>query len=160
MLRGGVAKLYWLTTYRALASPSINPFSASTPIVGAFDGIHPALEITNVFPGGIGEPTGAARGALTNVGKALSGGVGGQKNPYSWQWNFGMQRELPANSLVTVSYLGSIGRRLACPFFYCGSGVGEDVLQRLGPALLDAVPNPYLWDRRSEWNLGHNRAPV
>ena len=143
VLRGGVAKLYWLTTYRALASPSINPFEASTPIVGTSDGIHPALDITNVFPGGIAEPVGAARGVLTNVGKALSGGVGGQKNPYSWQWNFGIQRELPSNSLVTVAYLGSIGRRLACPFFDCGSGVGEDVLQRLGPALLDAVPNPF-----------------
>ena len=143
VLRGGVGKLYWMTTYRALASRGANPFAATTPIVGTFDGVHPALEITNVFPNGIAEPTGATRGLLHNIGKAQGSGVGGQKNPYSWQWNFSIQRELPSNSLVTVAYLGSIGRRLPCAFFFCGSGVGEDVLERLGPALLESVPNPF-----------------
>ena len=143
VIRGGVAKLYWLTTYRALFSPSTNPFSAKTAVIGTVDGINPNVEITNIFPNGIAEPVGAARGPLTDVGGSLSGGTGGQKNPYSWQWNFGFQREMPANSLLTVSYLGTRGRRLPCPFFFCGSGVGQDVLQQYGSSLLDEVPNPF-----------------
>lgn len=143
VLRGGFAKLYWLTTYRALFSPSTNPFSAKTPVVGTVDGINPAVTIDNWFPNGIAAPVGKARGPMTDVGGALSGGVGGQKNPYSWQWNFGIQRELPGNALITVSYLGSMARRLPCPFFFCGAGVGEDVLKQLGPRLLESVPNPF-----------------
>jgi hypothetical protein len=143
VIRGGVAKLYWLTTYRALFSPSTNPFSAKTAVIGTVDGINPNVEITNIFPNGIAEPVGAARGPLTDVGGSLSGGTGGQKNPYSWQWNFGFQREMPANSLLTVSYLGTMGRRLPCPFFFCGSGVGQDVLSQYGSSLLDEVPNPF-----------------
>jgi hypothetical protein len=34
------------------------------------------------------------------------------KIPYSYQWNFGMQRELPGNMLLDVSYVGRRGKRL------------------------------------------------
>jgi hypothetical protein len=143
VLRGGVAKLYWMTTYRALFSPSTNPFSARTDITGTIDGINPILDISNPFPGGINEPVGAANDLLTDVGKNLSGGVGGQKNPYSWQWNFGIQRELPANSLITISYVGSFARRLPCPFFMCSMQLGEETLRSQGARLVETVPNPF-----------------
>lgn len=34
------------------------------------------------------------------------------KNPYSDQWNFGVQEALPSNSTLTVNYVGSRGHRL------------------------------------------------
>jgi len=34
------------------------------------------------------------------------------KNPYSDQWNFGVQQALPSNTTVTVNYVGSRGHRL------------------------------------------------
>ena len=34
------------------------------------------------------------------------------KTPYMDQWNFGIQRELPANAVLDVNYVGSVGRRL------------------------------------------------
>ncbi len=34
------------------------------------------------------------------------------KNPYSQNWNFGVQRELPGNVLLEVNYVGSKGTRL------------------------------------------------
>lgn len=142
VIRGGLAKLYWLTTYRQLFSPSTNPFSASTPINASDDGINPSISISNPFPSGLSAPVGKARGMLTDVGGGLSGGPGGQMNPYSWQWNFGIQRELPGNGLITIAYMGSMARRLPCPFFFCGAGLGESALSQ-GDALLESVSNPF-----------------
>lgn len=34
------------------------------------------------------------------------------QNPYSWQWNFGIQRQLSPNTLLTANYVGSASSRL------------------------------------------------
>lgn len=34
------------------------------------------------------------------------------KNPYSWQWNFGVQQALSSNTTLTVNYVGSTSHRL------------------------------------------------
>lgn len=34
------------------------------------------------------------------------------QNPYSWQWNFGIQRQLTPNTLLTANYVGSVSSRL------------------------------------------------
>ena len=36
----------------------------------------------------------------------------GFKTPYMDQWNFGIQRELPSNTVLDVNYVGSVGRHL------------------------------------------------
>ena len=40
------------------------------------------------------------------------------KNPYSMQWNFGVQHEWSESQLVTVNYVGSGSRRLDVGSFY------------------------------------------
>jgi hypothetical protein len=40
------------------------------------------------------------------------------KNPYSMQWNFGVQRDLNASTTVTVNYVGSGSRRLNVGGYY------------------------------------------
>ncbi len=40
------------------------------------------------------------------------------KDSYSMQWNFGIQQEFPANTLVTVNYVGSGNRRTSTGSFY------------------------------------------
>lgn len=62
--------------------------------------------------------------------------------PYSFQYNFGFEYALPGNSLISVSYGHSQGRRLQCPFFFCGDQLSKETLAQ-GPTLLNTVPNPF-----------------
>jgi hypothetical protein len=63
--------------------------------------------------------------------------------PYTLQWNFNVQRELPGgNSLVEVSYLGSRGVHLPNGGGYQMNQLAPQRLS-LGPRLLDKVPNPF-----------------
>jgi hypothetical protein len=60
---------------------------------------------------------------------------------YAQQWNVSIQRELTANTAVEVSYLGSKITNIGIPDSNINQLTEEQL--RLGPALLERVPNPY-----------------
>lgn len=111
VLRGGFGVFYTPGLVRLFNAG--NPgFSVSTPFVASIDGVNPVGSLTNPFPGGLQPLAGSSLGAATLVGT----GVGALKYdtplPYSLQWNFGIQRELPANMALSLSYAGNKGVRL------------------------------------------------
>src|SRR5262249_33366058 len=79
-------------------------------------------------------------GAATMVGQAVSFIQRDGPNPYSVQWNFDIQRELPAGVVFDVAYVGNRGVRLE------GSRTWDqlpDSALALGSQLLTQVPNPF-----------------
>lgn len=77
------------------------------------DGATPAARLSNPFPGGILEPFGLNPSPLAFVGlynNAIS--VRTSTVPYQQTWTFGVQRDLPAQSLLTIYYVGTKGTHL------------------------------------------------
>jgi hypothetical protein len=102
--------------------------------------------IVNPFPNGLSQPTGSADGILTGAGGTVEFIDQFRKSAYVHQYSIDFQRELPGRLVAGIGYIGATSRHL-------GLGGNNDAslninqldprFQSLGPALLDAVPNPF-----------------
>ena len=72
------------------------------------------------------------------------------KNSYSMQWNFGIQQEVAANSVLSVNYVGSGNRRNP-------SGVYYNTAQVPGPGN-PKDRRPFPWIRPTFWEQGEGRS--
>jgi hypothetical protein len=124
-----------------------NPgFTVSTPFVATIDSVTPVGNLTNPFPGGLQPLSGSSQGAATLVGTGVSALYHDTPLPYSIQWNFGIQRELPGSVAINVSYAGNRGVKLPVnaalnalnPVFYGQPGDLNRVAQLNG-----VVDNPF-----------------
>ena len=115
-------------------------FAASTQWTSTVDGVTPASYLSNPFPRGLQQAPGSSQGLLTLLGQTINTMDRGRVTPYSEQWNFGIQRTLPGNLLVDVSYAGSHGLHLFGPLNYDQLPT-QDLA--LGSALRTLVPNPF-----------------
>jgi hypothetical protein len=100
------------------------------------DNIAPAFVLANgltVTPVGVTPAAGLGQGVFTVDGTLGSG--------YAQQWNVSVQRELTANTVVEVSYLGSKITNIGIPDSNVNQLTEEQL--RLGPTLLTRVPNPF-----------------
>lgn len=104
VLRGGVgrsvAPLNWL--FGGNMGFAQATFSQTTT-----PGFQPLDTLSNPFPGGLIQPSGASLGLATNVGDGVQFTSPKWRNPYVWQYSLGFQYELTQSSLVDVSYVGS-----------------------------------------------------
>jgi hypothetical protein len=102
-------------------------FSQNTSMVASIDsGQHFIANLTNPFPNGFTPPLGAAGGANTNMGQSITAFNQFLKNPYMERWQLAVQRELPRDSVLEISYVGN-------------RGVRQQVSKNL-----DALPDQYL----------------
>jgi len=100
------------------------------------DNIAPAFRLANgptVAPVGVTPTAGLGQGVFT-VDRTLGSG-------YAQQWNVSAQRELTANTVIEVSYLGSKITNIGVPDSNVNQLTEEQL--RLGATLLERVPNPY-----------------
>ncbi len=115
VIRGGYG-IYWdsFTFSPLAASRSAPPLNYTFTLGGAqitgansFDnllnGTAPILAQERAQVGGFGQLTNF--GSLTTVDPHLP-------NPYVQQWNFGIEQQLPANSVFTLAYVGTKGTQL------------------------------------------------
>ncbi|HWQ55449.1 MAG TPA: TonB-dependent receptor [Bryobacteraceae bacterium] len=110
VLRAGYGIFYGATTQ---LSELKQGFSQSTPFLASLnEGLNPENRLTNPFPDGILEPQGAALGLMTYVGQSASFVDLDRQNPAAHQFQFGIQRELPAGVLVEATYAGNITHAL------------------------------------------------
>ncbi len=100
--------------------------------------------LQNPFPFGFILPQGPAGGPLTQVGNSIDQSFfSSYRNPYSMQWNFNIQRELPGGITAEVAYLGNRG------LFLVDGDPGQPFDQvspayaSLGNGLLNQVANPF-----------------
>ena len=112
VLRGGFGMFY--SSMGILTSSSIQTgFSQSTPIQPSLDsGLSFIATTANPFPNGLQPLLGAAGGLMTNIGQNISFFPEERKHPYTQKWSFGIQRQLPAQYLIDVSYVGSKSVRI------------------------------------------------
>ncbi|MFB3904504.1 MAG: carboxypeptidase regulatory-like domain-containing protein [Acidobacteriota bacterium] len=88
-------------------SPS---FGAITNYVGSSNKDRtplPGVNLSNPFPAGVNKPTGNSEGLMTQIGGQVRFADPNRVLPYTEQWQFGIQRELPWQSMIEVSYAGN-----------------------------------------------------
>ncbi|MBI4889198.1 MAG: TonB-dependent receptor [Acidobacteria bacterium] len=118
----------------------VSGFLTNTQVVTSLDGVTPKDYLRNPYPNGLLKASGSSQGAATLLGQAIAFTDRGNYSPYSVQWNFNIQRELPWRVLFDIGYAGSRG-----------VGFSQDrQLNQLpsaalaqGDALRQQVPNPF-----------------
>lgn len=112
VIRGGYG-LYYLGQS---ATGSNNGYSQRTNAVVSTDNLTPAVNLQNAFalqPGGqLLAAVGNSQGTSSFLGQALAANYLNRPLPYSHQFSFDIQRELPGGILVEAAYVGNITRKL------------------------------------------------
>jgi len=146
VMRGG----YGLSFLGQSANGSDAGFSRRTPLIATTDNVNPAVTLSDPFPlslypQGLLQPIGNSLGLATNLGQGVGAQFLDRPLPYSQQFSFGLQRELPFGFVVDASYSGNITGKL--PVGLALNYIPDAELQRLPVAQRAAffnaqVPNP------------------
>ncbi|MFN7934876.1 MAG: TonB-dependent receptor [Bryobacteraceae bacterium] len=108
IFRGGFGVFYTPGLVRLFNAG--NPgFTVTTPFVATIDSVTPVGNFVNPFPTGLQPLAGSSQGASTLVGTSIAALKYDTPLPYSMQWNFGIQRELPGATGLSVTYAGNKG---------------------------------------------------
>ena len=145
VMRGGFGKLFMISPLTPTVETPNGTLTTLTVTPGTIDGIRPFTTIDRPYPDGFSPIIRDTQGLNSLLGRdVVRIGPRGGKTPYQWQWNFGFQYQLPGDSLISLTYAGSRGRRLQCAFFnVCGDQLTGEDLQRAGGRVLESVPNPF-----------------
>ena len=142
VIRGG-AGLFYGTNWGFGAQGSqfgISGFTAATSLVSSLDGVTPVATLSNPYPTGLNAATGSSLGAVTLLGQDITFFDRGNVTPYTGQWNFNVQRELPKSVLLDVSYVGTRGLKLQMS---PERNQSPDSALALGGNLRTLVANPF-----------------
>lgn len=123
-----------------LVNASAGYAAVTTSNAALANGVTPQFNQANPFPQGLTQPTGNSLGLNTLLGQNISGVPRKQTISYSEQWSLDVQRQLPANFVVTLGYVGNNGLHLYTPVNY---NQLPDADLALGSKLLATVPNPF-----------------
>lgn len=144
VIRGAFAQLFGPSTLSAQGTVGPYGFRVETPWVASLDGITPLNRLANPFPAGFQPVPGSSQGALTAIGSNLDAPLANTNTPYTLQYNFTVQRELPGAVLLEAAYVGNRGRQLS------RGGEGGYTLNQVNPQFLSLgnqlnqlVPNPF-----------------
>jgi hypothetical protein len=143
VVRGGIGQVYapLELSNNAVGFVPTTGFSSSTAWETSLDGgLTPHNLLSDPYPQGLVQPAGASLGAATSLGQALSVWDAHPKSPESYQWNFGVQQQLPSDILVEAAYVGSRGLHLTHNF---DINTLDPKYLSLGTALQAQVPNPF-----------------
>ncbi|MDQ2944684.1 MAG: TonB-dependent receptor [Acidobacteriota bacterium] len=89
-------------------SPIQTGFAQTTPIQASLNnGVTYVATLANPFPNGLLKPSGAAGGLSTSLGQAIQFYDPNNKPPYSQRWSLGVQRAVPGQFVLEVSYVGN-----------------------------------------------------
>ena len=123
-------------------------FSQVTTMVPTVDNIHYVATLTNPFPNGFIPVSGSSTGLSTALGTSISVFNPNLKTPYMERWQFAVQRSLPGQSVLEISYVGNhavkqlLTRNFdALPDQYLSTAPARD--QTTINLLTAAVPNPF-----------------
>jgi hypothetical protein len=137
VLRGGYGLSYLPTFDTGLS----NGFNISTTFVSSVDGgITPSGKLNDPYPNGLLKPVGSSQGLGTLVGNGFTYQNNQRTIPWVHQFSVGVQRELPWQTVIDASFVGSRTRG-----YPVAKGINEisaaNYLQ--GAAMLTQVANPF-----------------
>jgi hypothetical protein len=143
-IRGGYGIFYTVSRATIKGHTGSGFSTDSSPEFSRDGGLTQYATLENPYPNGLNVPPGNSLGASTFLGLGIGTESRADSNPQYQSWNFSIQRELPAGSVIEVNYTGSKGTHL-----YFGGGVENQ--NRLDPsywsqgrtALNSLVPNPF-----------------
>jgi len=143
VVRGGFGMVYApleLSNNAVGFAPNTGYSSSTTWETSLNGGLNPDNLLSNPYPQGLVKPTGNSLGAGTSLGQSLSVWQQNPKTPRSYQWNFGIQQQLPSNILVEAAYVANRGLHLTHNF--SADTLNPEYLS-MGTALQTQVPNPF-----------------
>ncbi len=145
VVRGAYGLFYAPSPQSARGTIGNVGFRANTPWLGTVDGVTPNHFLRDPFPDGFTPVSGSSLGLLTGVGTGISGPLRETVTPYTQQWNFGLQQELPGGLLIEATYVGSRGVQLNDGNTEQGLTLNQLRPEHLalGSQLLQSVPNPF-----------------
>jgi len=149
VLRGGYG-LYFLG--QAERGSALG-FSQRTNLVASTDGnLTPAIDITNPFanqPGGrLLQPVGNSQGPASFIGQSIQVNFFNRPLPYSHQYSFDIQQELPADLLFEIGYTGNQTRNVPVTINNINAVPASELGRRTPAGVIDTayytalVPNP------------------
>jgi len=103
VLRGGWGISYMPT----FEYNGTNGYSMTTTMNTSLDGLTPYTYMANPYPSGLATPVGSTKGLDTLMGGSYTYGYHDRTIPYTHQFSFGIQHELPWRLLLDVSYAGN-----------------------------------------------------
>ncbi|MEO8028663.1 MAG: hypothetical protein ABI823_19430, partial [Bryobacteraceae bacterium] len=132
--------------YRSIAMSMLpsNTLLAEQKIEAGTTPETPNDYLKNPFPKGFTAVTGNAQGLLTGIGTSVATTIGPSVNPYTLNWNYSLEYQLPAGILIEAAYVASRGLKLteAVDVDFNLNQLTVDQLG-LGNALLTSVKNPF-----------------
>lgn len=141
VVRGGYGVFYSIVSMATTFFGGLGVFNAVTPYVGTLDnGATPFTTLADPFPQGLRQPIGRAAGLMAQVGDSIGFLSEPRVSPYNQQWQFSVQRELPARTLLEVAYTGMHSVKQPESF---NLNEKPDVYLALGAAENVRVPNPF-----------------
>jgi hypothetical protein len=113
VIRSGYG-IYFGTIGVDTLQPVQSGFSQVTPIQASLNnGVTYTSTLANPLPNGLIPAAGSAGGLATNLGQAIQFFDPKIKAPYSQRWSMGLQRQLPMQFVLDVSYVGNRTTHLA-----------------------------------------------
>jgi hypothetical protein len=140
VLRGGYAHIFAPSLKAASGSDTPWGFRGETPWISSIDGMTPLATLSNPYPNGFAIPPGTSEGLLSGAGDEIRPLLYSNGAPWTQQWNFTIQRELPAKTILELGYVGTRGFEL--PLALMLNQLHPQYLA-LGARLNEQVDNPF-----------------
>lgn len=146
VIRAGYAHVYSGSFKGASGTDTPYGFRGETPWISTLDGITPLNRLSHPYPNGLGVPKGSSQGLLSAVGEDFRPKFKDDKVPWAQQWNVMLQRELPAQLMFELGYVGTRGRELALERY---PNQLDPKYMSLGSQLNQLVANPFYGHRNA-----------
>jgi trimeric autotransporter adhesin len=146
VIRAGYGMFFAPWNYQSPSTTNYGQFGYNTQTFIQQGQFVPSITLDNPFPQGLATAAGNSGGLLSGVGSEIRFIDQEKGAPRIQQYLFDLQRELPGNMAVSLGYMGARGDDLNLGAESEGPlNINEldPALLRLGPALLEQVPNPF-----------------
>jgi hypothetical protein len=117
-------------------------FNSSSTCANSAD-VTGCYSLSNPFPDGVVQPTGSSLGASTNLGATLSTVLRSQRTPATYNFNFGVEYQLPYQTVLSAAYVGSRGLFLPMGSVDLNALPLQTIAQYQDSLLTTSVPNQW-----------------
>lgn len=148
VLRGGFGISYAPSALQAAGTtgdPGVQGFGTTTAINSTFTNQQTInATLSNPFPQGYTLPQGVAGGPGAYLGLGIGESFfNSYRNPYSIEWNFNIQRQIPGQMTLEVGYMANRGIYLIDGETTSPYSQVNPIYESLGSKLTTSVPNPF-----------------